>query len=248
MRVLILSDIHGNIDALLALQERLATDGHGPEAILVLGDLVDYGPDPLAVVDWARTHATAVVCGNHDYAFATGEDCRSSPAFHPYAVATRDFWRPRIDRPTLRWLAALPRERRIAVAGSWLMVHATPRSPLFEYLAAGASTDEWEEACATAPSGSTIILVGHSHEPFVRSVGDRMVVNPGSLGLPKDGDPRGSYGLWDDGVFTLHRIAYDTERAAARLRALDLPVAIAEPLAAVLTTADPSALSTARHA
>jgi len=243
MRVLVVSDIHGNIDAVAALEAHLTAIAWEPDATLVLGDLVDYGPDPAAVIVWAREHATAVVSGNHDFAMASGEDCRSSAAFHPLAVATRDWFRPRLDAPAMRWLARLPRTCRLSSPGHWLLAHATPRDPLFEYLPASATDDEWRRAIDDAIAPAEVVLVGHSHEPFVRRVDDRWIVNPGSLGLPKDGDPRGSYATWEDGTFVLHRIAYDAERAAARLLALDLPPDITRPLAALLRTGSVASLT-----
>jgi protein phosphatase len=107
MRVVIVSDIHGNIDALEALSARLRATRWQAEAILVLGDLVDYGPAPEPVIDWVCRHAGYVVRGNHDHAMGTGEDCRSSPLFRPLAVATREYFRSRLGPDALTWLATL---------------------------------------------------------------------------------------------------------------------------------------------
>jgi protein phosphatase len=242
VRALLLSDIHGNIDALDALQSHLETTGWSPDAIVVLGDLVDYGPEPADVVGWVQQNASVVVCGNHDFAMATGGDCRSSARFKPFAVATREWFRPRLGEPMCRWLAHLPRTCRLSSPGSWLLAHATPRDPLFEYLSGSAPDAEWRDAIGDSLMATDAILVGHSHEPFVRRLDDRWIVNPGSLGLPKDGDPRASYATWEDGTFVLHRIAYDVERAVARLLALDLPPAITQPLTTVLRTGSVASL------
>ncbi len=90
MKALLLSDIHGNIDALQGLDEDLQRREERPDLVLVLGDLVDYGPAPGEVISWVRRRAHHVVRGNHDHAMATGADCQSSPAFKELSVVTRD--------------------------------------------------------------------------------------------------------------------------------------------------------------
>ena len=243
MRVLIISDIHGNVDALRALDEQVMRGGRPPHAVMVLGDLVDYGPDPAAVIDWVRSHATDGIAGNHDYAMATGGDCRSSTLFRPFAVATRECTRRNLNQERLRWLGTLPYGRRLGPPHEWFLVHATPRAPLFEYLGAAAPDGEWRAACGPLQQSTKVVLVGHSHEPFIRVVDGRTIVNPGSLGLPKDGDPRASYAWFEDGRFSLHRLPYDVDRAVTRLEALPLPREITVPLAAVLRTGDSKALA-----
>jgi len=239
MRFVIVSDIHGNIDALEALSAQLRATRWQAEAILVLGDLVDYGPEPEPVIDWVRGHAGYVVRGNHDHAMGTGEDCRSSALFHPLAVATREYFRSRLGPDALTWLATLPLTATLQVGASvWQLVHATPRDPLFEYLRAAASDEAWHTAVASRATGASVILVGHSHEAFVRGLGDLVIVNPGSLGLPKDGDSRGCYAIWEHGTFGLHRLDYDVHRAASRLRALGLPNSVTDPLSTGIVTGD----------
>lgn len=242
MRALIVSDIHGNTDALAALDAHLSAASWTPDIVVALGDFVDYGPDPEGAVQWAQEHHTIAVSGNHDYAMATGRSCRSSARFHPYAVATREYFRARLDARILRWLGDLALLQHLQTPADWLLAHATVRDPLFEYLAATASDSEWEAAIADAPKSVGAVLVGHSHEPFARRIGQRWVVNPGSLGLPKDGDPRASFATFEDGVFRLHRIAYNVERAAMRLCALALPAHVTWPLADVIRTGSIAAL------
>jgi predicted phosphodiesterase len=223
MRALVISDLHGNVDALLALERGLDASGARPDLVLVLGDLVDYGPAPEEVVAWVRAHADHVVRGNHDHAMVTREDCHSSPGYKRLSVATREYFRPRLSRDTLGYLAALPRTLGIECAGRRItLVHATPRDPLFEYLSGDAGESRWCAALGTLGEETDIVLVGHTHLPFMRQVGRVTVVNPGSLGQPKDGDPRGCYAVLDDGEIRLQRVAYDVDAAVARLMRLGL--------------------------
>jgi len=222
MRALVLSDIHGNIDALQAVDALVLTRERVDE-VWVLGDLVDYGPAPADVVDWVRRHATRVVRGNHDHAMGTGDDCRSAPAYHPLSVATRELFRPQLPVETLAYLAGLPLldHPPHRLGDDVVLVHASPRDPLFGYIPTDADDDVWRGAIA--PAGHpAFLLVGHTHDQFTRRVGRTQVVNPGSVGLPKDGDPRAAFAVFADGRIDLRRVPYDTERAAARIEALAL--------------------------
>jgi predicted phosphodiesterase len=231
MRSLVVSDLHANVDALVALERVVAR--HPVDRILVLGDLVDYGPAPEEVIAWIRARADHVVRGNHDHAMATGEDCRSSPAYKPLSIATRDYFRPRLSDEALAYLASLPPTVRLAGEGLAL-VHATPRDPLFEYVSGDAIEARWRDALGPVADEPGMLLVGHTHLPFVRRVGALTIVNPGSLGQPKDGDPRGCYAILDDGRVELGRVAYDVDAAVARLMGTGLGTAHKLELARIL--------------
>lgn len=108
MRALVISDIHGNMEALRALDAYWGARLEAFDRIICLGDLVDYGPDPGAVIDWVQSHATNVVRGNHDHAMATGESCRSAPAFLEASLLTRDRLRRVLSEQQIVYLNALP--------------------------------------------------------------------------------------------------------------------------------------------
>ncbi len=228
MRYLILADIHANIDALAAIGEFF-------DRLLVLGDLVDYGPSPEEAIRWVRKRGAVVVSGNHDFAMATGADCRSSPISYALAVATREHFRPILSADTLDYLRHLPMKLEIEAEGArFHLLHATPRDPIFEYLGGDASEAEWQMAVGDLAERDEWLFVGHTHKPFVRRVGRLTVVNPGSIGMPVDDDPRACYAVWQDGKVELKRISYDINRAVERLHASGLPELVAEKMASVL--------------
>jgi predicted phosphodiesterase len=231
MRYLILTDIHANIDALMAVKDSF-------DKVIVLGDLVDYGAAPGEVIDWVRERRPMAVSGNHDFAMATGADCRSSPISYALSVATRKHFRPRLTADQNAFLASLPKQA-IASTGSRLihLVHATPRDPLFEYLSGDAPEDTWREAIGPLTESEGLLLVGHTHKPFMRQVGRLQVVNPGSLGMPVDGDPRGCYAIWEDGRIELKRVEYDIDSAVKRLYDSGLPPETAQGMERVLRKA-----------
>jgi predicted phosphodiesterase len=228
MRYLIITDIHANIDALQAINESF-------HKLLVLGDLVDYGGAPEDVIQWVREEESTVISGNHDFAMATGADCHSSPASYALSVATRAHFRPLLSAEALGYLFSLPAGLTVEAEGSrFHLIHATPREPLFEYLNGDASESEWRSAVGDLADKEEWLFVGHTHKPFIRKIGRLTIVNPGSLGMPIDEDPRACIAVWEDGAITLKRISYDVEQAVKRLHSSGLPSEVSDKMASVL--------------
>lgn len=226
MKVVIVSDVHGNLEALQALAEPC-------DQLWVLGDLVDYGPDPGAVIQEVRERAALVVRGNHDHAVGFGVDPRCSDAFRAMARATQQHTMQVLESDATAYLRALPLTGDLALAGvRFHLCHAVPSEPLFGYR--GADSPAWVQETQTIDAD--VLLVGHTHEPFVRAIGDRLVVNPGSLGQPKHGTPDGSYAVWEDGEVSLRRVRYPVGTTVDKLRRLPLPAGVIDGLAQVLLT------------
>jgi protein phosphatase len=228
MKYLILTDIHANIDALQAIEESF-------DRLLVLGDIVDYGAAPEEAIRWLLDRDATAISGNHDYAMATGADCRSSPLSYALSIATRAHFRPRLSSESLDYLRSLSAGLKYRAEGATFhLIHATPRDPLFEYLNGDAPESEWLAVLGELADQEEWLFVGHTHRPFIRKIGRLTVVNPGSLGMPVDGDPRGCLAVWEDGEVTLKRIRYDVEHAAQRLYERGLPKEVADKMASVL--------------
>ncbi len=121
------------------------------------------------------------------------------------------------------YLATLPLQSEVVTAldTRTVLVHASPRDPLFEDVPTASPDQMWREALSPA-GAAAFVFVGHTHDQFIRRIDCTTLVNPGSVGMPKDGDPRASYAIVDAGRIELCRTAYDTERAAARIEALPL--------------------------
>ena len=199
MRICIISDLHANIEALSALPGEY-------DELWVLGDLVNYGPDPAAVIDFVRSRASVVIRGNHDHSVGYSADCGCSPRFRPMAEATRDYTASVLAQADKQYLRDLPTSARRQVGGTtFFLCHATPSDLLYEYRAPDSPL--WERA-EEATSGADVILAGHTHLQFSRAAGTRTIVNPGSLGQSKAGDPRARYALWENGRFTLNAFNY----------------------------------------
>lgn len=204
MKTLILADIHSNWHALSAVVERESFD-----QCLVLGDLVDYGTDPIACIDWVSEHAACCIRGNHDHAVAQRVPPRNGGGFKRLAAGTRPLHWQLLDSPRMRYLARLPVTRHLEFDDlRLLLVHATPRDAMDEYLG-GADAASWGERLRTVDAD--LLCVGHTHQQFCLEVGGKRVLNPGSVGQPRDGDPRAAYAVLSDGRLELRRVEYDIE-------------------------------------
>ena len=226
MRIVIVSDIHGNFDALSALPET------GDE-LWVLGDLVNYGPEPGPVIDFVKSRASIVVRGNHDHSIGYNEDPRCSPRFREMAAATRHFTDSVLGFEQKHYLQNLPlslatqREKN-----HFYLCHAVPSDPLFGYC--GTGSPRWVQEVESV--NANVIFVGHTHIPAMRSFGSRVVVNPGSLGQPKTGRPEARYAVWEDGKLELKSYPYRVDDAAAKIQAMPIDAALRKELITILQT------------
>ena len=229
MRIAVLSDIHSNLVALDSVLASLGT----VDAVWQLGDVVGYGPEPDAVVERLAALGAVGVRGNHDAAAAGGDEAEY---FNVDARRAIEWTRSVIGTTTRDRLAALP-ER--LVIGDFTLVHGSPRAPIWEYV-----TSAPVARANFAAVGTPYALHGHTHVPAVyrdddgaieliaprdrsalRLDGRRVLLNPGSVGQPRDGDPEASYLVIDTdaGEATWHRVPYDIAATQAAMRAVGLP-------------------------
>ncbi len=220
MRILLLADIHANWPALQAIHEQF-------DACLVLGDLVDYGLEPSPCIQWVRDNASHAVRGNHDHGVAQFVKVQGRIGFKYLTGVTRELTQERINAEERRILAALPVSKRVTLDGvKFLLVHATPRDALDEY--AIADSEFWSRRLAGVDA--QVICVGHTHHPYILEVGDKLVINPGSVGQPRDGDPRAAYAIIENQRVELKRIEYPVEETVATV----LESNLAEPAKSLL--------------
>ena len=202
MRILVIADIHGNWPALQAV----AAEPH--DLCLCVGDLVDYGLEPGPVIDWVRNNAHFTVRGNHDHGVAHNVLVHGKAGFKYLTSVTRALTRELLSKEDLRYLAGLPISRMLSIETTrFLLVHASPRDPLDEY--SPADPDFWARRLQNIDVD--VVCVGHTHQPYVLQVGDKLVINPGSVGQPRDGDPRAAYAVIQDYNVELKRIEYPIE-------------------------------------
>jgi diadenosine tetraphosphatase ApaH/serine/threonine PP2A family protein phosphatase len=239
MRSAVVADIHGNLEAFQAVLADLDARG-GADEIWCLGDIVGYGPDPRECLRLLRQHPGAVVAGNHDWA-AIGKLDTSS--FNPEAAAACQWTAEALQEDDVDYLAGLPLTLQ---RGDFTLVHGSPREPVWEYvLSAQAARANF--ACCDSP----FCLIGHSHSPLLFELdargacrlhqlpgqlslgtGSRLIINCGSVGQPRDGDPRASYAIVDTAEKTLrhYRVIYDYKVTQEKILDADLPSRLASRL------------------
>lgn len=238
MKALVVSDIHSNLEALTAVIDDANGSG-GFDEMWALGDLVGYGPDPAACIDLLRQHDARCVAGNHDLAVSGGIGVEM---FNDYAAEAARWTTGQLGETELEYLRGLP--LRLEMHG-FTAVHGSPRDPVWEYVVNSVAA-----LAAFEDIGTPRCLVGHSHVPFVCGLEDgapafrlattgpvevqngRAIVNPGSVGQPRDGDPRASYAVYDSdaGTITHHRVEYDIPATQRKMIEHDLPYYLAERL------------------
>lgn len=231
MRYLIISDIHANLVAL----EAVLQDAEGEwDQIWCLGDIVGYGPDPNECVALLRRHDHLSLSGNHDWAVLGKLEIDS---FNREASAAIRWTQEALSQENYDYLAELP---SLLVLQPFTLAHASPRQPVWEYL-----LDEAGAAQNFAYFETRYCFVGHTHTPVIfaeTSSGarraplpepgaplelgaQRLIINPGSVGQPRDSDPRAAYGILDGEALTweYRRVAYDIATTQERMREHDLP-------------------------
>jgi diadenosine tetraphosphatase ApaH/serine/threonine PP2A family protein phosphatase len=239
LRAAVVSDIHANLHALEAVLR--AIDADPPDELWCLGDLVGYGPRPNEVVEIVRQRARICLVGNHDLGILGRLDLDE---FTPDAATVARWTQTVLLDESRAYLESL--EPQAKVEGAELY-HASPRDPVWEYVITPEAAFGALEA-TVAP----VVLVGHSHVALAISLADggldggvapdgtevdlrqaRWLINPGSVGQPRDGDPKAAWLEldFDARVARFHRVEYDIARTQAEMDERDLPEALAERLA-----------------
>jgi len=213
----IISDIHANLEAL----EAVLLETGGLETIC-LGDLVDYGANPNEVVELVRKRGIRTIMGNHDWAAVNGD----TSMFNPRAAMSSIWTQRNLTRENLEYVRALPSEFRVPFEGpEAYFTHGSPDDRLWEYVDPRTHSNLFGHYLSRLEVG--LIGLGHTHVPYVWEEGGRKVFNPGSVGQPRDGNPRASFALVSiegRGVTVdLRRVEYDVQGAASKILEAGLP-------------------------
>jgi predicted phosphodiesterase len=216
MEIAIIADVHSNLPALEAVFDEI-----GELRIFSCGDIVGYNPYPNETVEIFRKRRIKGVMGNHDQGILTPENSRFNSNARKAILWTRKV----LSKSNLGYLESLPTK---FMGNGFTAFHGSPRDPLFEYVYEGFSEDTMNSFL-----GETEILVlAHTHLPFVRHLKKGIAFNPGSVGQPRDGDPRAAYAILntDKVAVKIKRVAYDIERVASEIKKKGLPEELATRL------------------
>ncbi len=234
LRLLVVSDIHSNHAALRAVLD----DAAPWDRCICAGDTVGYGPDPNECIGALRDNGFRCIMGNHDHEVITGD--ASSPEgapgnfrFNPRAARAIEINRGLLTPDSRAYLERLPTSLRLRVDGVNIAVyHGSPRAPLSEYVMPEEA--KMRAAQLIAESDCHLLVLGHTHKPYAIEHGDALLLNPGSVGQPRDGDPRASYAIVEiaEGKIKshIHRVKYDIKRTQDKMKRLGLPKTLATRL------------------
>ena len=238
MRIGILSDIHSNLEALEAVEDALRSAS--VDAVFFAGDVVGYGPDPNACTEWVRENAVIAVAGNHDFAAIGKMDAETFNSNAREAIV----WNS--DHLDDRWNDYLNELPMLENQEGMTVVHASPRSPeQWEYI-----FTLWDAEVNFAHFETNFCFVGHSHQPVMVSMdpqgvvsvvpgdsltameGHRYLINVGSVGQPRDGNPDACFGILDTETsgFRLLRMEYDVRKTQEKMLKEGLPQPLADRL------------------
>lgn len=211
MKILIISDIHGNLHALNSVLE---STPH--ELVICCGDIVVGYPFPSQCIERLRCIGARVCMGNHDFDIAldrksTVQMINQAPHISSALDRSAELTRECIGKCEKGYLKNLPREQLFTVEGiTFYMNHTAPGHSLHHYISPDTSGEEI--LALYSDIQANILITGHTHIPYVKKIGSRQLINPGSVGEPRDGDPRAGYAVLDTDTrqVMLHRLAYDT--------------------------------------
>ena len=230
----VITDVHGNLPALQAALDRI--DELGIERIYCGGDLVGYGPHPNEVCALIAERGIPTIYGNYDYAIARDlEDCGCAyvtPHDRQLGRQSVEWTLAHTDQRAKDYMRGLPFELRFDVGEAGVhLVHGSPRK-VNDYLFEDKPARLYERLAAAEADAA--LVFGHTHKPWVRDYGGVRFANCGSVGKPKDGDPRGAFAVLRPAgrsvAVTIERIAYDADAVATEVRAAGLPGEFADKL------------------
>jgi len=244
MRCLVISDIHANLPALQAVFADVKTQAQPYDIVWCLGDVVGYGAEPNECIDLLRTVPHICLAGNHDWAVIGKLDLRT---FHEQAAYVVEWTQENITSQNMSYLRSRP---DMLPQDDYLLVHASPREPIWEYIT-DINVAEENFDTTTTP----FCLVGHTHVPvvfvedgrtsnvhvslpsmnvpIVLKRDSRYIINPGSVGQPRDGDPRAAYAILDTttATWTPYRVEYPIKATQKKMKSFHFPSRLVERLA-----------------
>ena len=228
MKILIISDLHANIEALSTVDSIERPFDH----VFCNGDIVDYGPSPNECITWLRDHHADIVRGNHDHAVGVHAECDCVPPYLRLSRATREVMWKLLDANEQNWLAALPMTKSHTIQGTtFYQCHAAPNM-ISRYLPPETAEEDWERLFQNI--AADFILLGHTHIQMDEIVASHRFVNPGSVGQPKPRGQMAQYAVWEDGEVHLKVVSYNYHKTQSKIRALPLESDVIEQLCWIL--------------
>ncbi len=225
MKVAIISDIHSNLEALGAVLKDIKK--LRIKNIICAGDIVGYGADPNECCNVIRQMKIPSVLGNHDRASI---DLKDLDRFNSYAQQALRWTNKILSKENKEFISKLHKSVKIEVDNRTIIVtHGSLNDPLFEYIYPNTSDNILNKMVSKVD----VLVLGHTHHPFIRKLeNNKIVINPGSVGQPRDNIAKASYAIYDTSTFqtSIRRISYDINKASKKIITAQLPNYLAERL------------------
>ncbi len=222
MKVAFIADPHGNLPALEAVLNEI-----GNLKIFCCGDLVGYNPFPNEVIEMLRNKKIPCILGNHDFVAAENDTSvfkriELKEGFNPVAYKAIEWTQKNLKPENLKFLKSLP---LFYETKDFYMVHGSPRNPLEEYIF---PHHPYMESFLEGIKQNLLVL-GHTHQPMIKKFGEKTILNPGSVGQPRDGNPKASFAIYDTKTqeAEIKRVEYDIEKVADKILESGLPQELA---------------------
>ncbi len=236
MKIAFISDLHSNLEASISVLNDI--NSKGIENVYCLGDLVGYGPNPNEVVQLIRERNITSIMGNYDDAVAydkTSCGCSYNPGRENRVGDDSLNWTiTNLSNSNKQFLRSLPKALTLKIEElNILMVHGSPKNPLFEYLKPDMNNNDLKEALNNV--SADVIVCGHTHKIMGKHLANKSILNPGSVGRTKDGKPLATYLILDvnDGVFSYEfvKLEYNVKKTIEKIFKSGLPIELAVVLA-----------------
>ena len=221
MRIGIIADIHSNVQALEAVMNELA--GAGIDMVVCAGDIVGYGANPNECCRIVRESSAHEVLGNHDLSAVTMD----TTWMNPYAAAASRWTSSALSNDSYEFLRSLKIESKFELTGVKAAMYHGSIGSVSEYVYEDDVTENM-----LARSAGEVLILGHTHVPYAKEFDTRLAVNPGSVGQPRDGDPRASFAVLETDNRRCHirRVEYDIDSASEAILSAGLPDMLAKRL------------------
>lgn len=226
MKIALIADIHSNMEAFEAVLKHI--DNQRIKNIICIGDIVGYGANPNECCDIIKQRKIPTCMGNHDINAVT---LKEITRFNDYAQAALQWTNKQLTEANKKFLQKLPKILNIKLANKTILaVHGSLNDPLFEYIYPTTSDTVIKDLLTR--SKSNILIMGHTHMPFIKRYEFKLVLNPGSVGQPRDNIPEASYISFDLETSTavINRIKYNTNKTSSKILTAKLPNFLAERL------------------
>ena len=223
-KIAVISDIHSNLDAFKVVLKEIRQLGIND--IYCCGDIVGYGAEPNECVELVRKNEIISVKGNHDISCVNLQD---KELFNQFGRVAIEWSSKKLTEENKQFLFNLPKHLKLKKI---YLVHGSPINPIWEYVLPDASKSYLKRLIKETKQDIDVLIMGHTHIPFIKEIKDKLIINPGAVGQPRDNNPKASFCILDAKTkkTEIKRVEYNIKKTAEKIKKAGLPEFLAERL------------------